>query len=70
MSKVHITFNEDQEFFHIVSKNSNEPVLQGYLYDVITKRGWFVACDGHCGMNAIVIAPKDMKNTIESLFSV
>lgn len=66
--QVQITFNERLRFFQIFSKDG-KPVFQGrHAYEEIKKRGWFAASDGHVGTNAIVIAPKDAQNELESYF--
>lgn len=64
---VTITFNESQNYFNIFA-NDTLPVLIGYPIEAIKNKNWFYASDGHSGIHAIVIAPKDSKEELELIF--
>lgn len=65
---VYIAFDDRLNLFRIVSTDG-KPVLEGYPYEQIRTNGWFAARDGHLGTNAIVIAPKEVKNKLELWFT-
>ena len=62
-----VSFNDHERFFKVISQDK-EPVLQGYPAYEIKRMGWFVASDGHSGLNAIIVAPKEAKEQLELLF--
>lgn len=66
--KVYVHYNEFGKFIHILSLD-NKPVLSDDIVHQIKQKGFIAASDGHCGINAIILAPEESSTIIASIFA-